>query len=67
MRSDLPRSQEELHKLRVEAERDFMVRYPGVAGVALGFKVRGGRLTDQIAFRVYVHGRSIHRSSNQRK
>src|SRR6266545_2430073 len=51
----MPRSQEELHKLRVEVEREFMRRYPGVAGVALGFKVRGGKLTDQIAFRVYVH------------
>ncbi len=53
--NDAPRSQEELHKLRVEVEREFMRRYPGVAGVALGFKVRGGKLTDQIAFRVYVH------------
>jgi hypothetical protein len=53
--NDIPKSQEQLHKLRVEMEREFMRRYPGVAGVALGFKVTGGKLTDQLAFRVYVH------------
>jgi hypothetical protein len=52
--SDIPKDQEALRQLRIEAEREFMRRYPGVAAVALGFKVTGGKLTDQIAFRVYV-------------
>jgi hypothetical protein len=50
----VPPNQEQMHQVRREAEREFMRRYPGVAGVALGFKVRGGKLTNELAFRVYV-------------
>lgn len=51
--SDSPRTQEELLKLRPEVEQ-FMKQYPGVVGVGLGFKMRGGKMTEEIAFRVYV-------------
>lgn len=51
--SDAPQTQEELLVLRKEAEAELM-KYPGVFGVGLGVKERGGDLTDEIAFRVYV-------------
>lgn len=51
--SDTPKTQEELLKLRPEVEQ-FMKQYPGVVGVGLGFKMRSGKMTEEIAFRVYV-------------
>ncbi len=38
---------------RAAAERD-LTSYPGVFSVGLGLRERGGRLTDEIALRVYV-------------
>src|SRR5579864_2132802 len=43
----------ELRCVHHEAEREFK-RYPGVIGVGLGLKERGGQVTDEIAIRVYV-------------
>ena len=45
--------QEELLELRLGAEEALM-RNPGVLGVGLGLKERGGQVTDEVAFRVYV-------------
>ena len=47
-------TQDELRALRGEAEQELKQQYPGVVGVAMGFKVRGGELTDEIVLRVYV-------------
>jgi hypothetical protein len=46
-------TEEELYRLYYEA-RDELARYPGVIGVGLGLKERGGALTRETAFRVYV-------------
>jgi hypothetical protein len=46
-------TQEELLELRLAAEASLM-RYEGVFGVGLGLKERGGEVTDEVAFRVYV-------------
>jgi hypothetical protein len=47
------RSQEELDALHREAEAEFK-KLPGVVGVAYGYKLVGGKLTDRLCFRVYV-------------
>jgi len=45
---------EELYRLYYEARVE-LAKYPGVAGVGLGLKERGGKLTDETSFRVYVY------------
>jgi hypothetical protein len=45
--------QEELAALHRQAE-EALRKYPGVTGVGFGFKEVGGRITDRLAFRVYV-------------
>jgi hypothetical protein len=46
-------NEEELYRLYYEA-REELAKYPGVVGVGLGLKERGGALTRETAFRVYV-------------
>lgn len=46
-------NQDELLELRLGAEEALM-RNPGVLGVGLGLKERGGQVTNEVAFRVYV-------------
>lgn len=45
--------EEELYRLYYEARVE-LARYPGVLGVGLGLRERGGALTEETAFRVYV-------------
>jgi hypothetical protein len=45
---------EELARLRREAETTLKSRYPGVLGVGYGYKQVAGRTTTRLAFRVYV-------------
>jgi hypothetical protein len=47
------RSEEELAALHREAVEEFK-KYPGVVGIAYGYKVKGGEVTQQLAVRVYV-------------
>ena len=46
-------NQQELAWLHHEAKAELM-KIPGVVGVGYGRKERGGKVTDEIAFRVYV-------------
>ena len=46
-------NQRELAHLHREAEAE-LKKYPGVVGVGYGYKERGGKVTEEIAFRVYV-------------
>jgi hypothetical protein len=46
-------NQHELLELRREAEEEFR-RYPGVVGVGVGFRMRGGQIAEEVALRVYV-------------
>jgi hypothetical protein len=51
--NDALRTQQQLLELRKEAA-PVLMKYPGVFGVGLGLKERGGQVTDEVAFRVYV-------------
>lgn len=46
-------NQEEVAALRPEAEAE-LKKYRGVVGVSYGYKERGGKVTDELALRVYV-------------
>jgi hypothetical protein len=46
-------TEQELRRLHRQAQEDFK-QYPGVEGVGLGVKERGGQPTDEIAIRIYV-------------
>jgi hypothetical protein len=43
----------QVRKVKEKVE-DKLLKLPGVTGVSIGYKVVGGRTTDQLAIRVYV-------------
>jgi Trypsin len=51
--SDVPRTQQQLAALHRQAARD-LAKIPGVIDVGYGLRERGGQVTSEIAFRVYV-------------
>ena len=52
--SGTPKTQEEMLALRPEVEALMKKQYPGVISVALGYKVRNGKVTEELAYRIYV-------------